>query len=145
MRALAVTVFFLVLGWTGVAFASGGADVDVVSVLRDIVDAGREGQWRLVASGALVFAMWCLRNVREKVKWFQGDVGGNVLVALLSLAGALASSLATDMPIDGKMFISAIVIAWTASGGYTFWKKCLVPLAKRLWAKIFGSSAGDAA
>lgn len=93
----------------------------------ELVEAFRSGDWRLVAAFALIALMIGLRRVREFVPQLRGDRGGAILVMLLSLAGALSTSLATDAPVDAKMFLSAVAITWTAVGGYTWIKRLIWP------------------
>lgn len=93
----------------------------------ELVQALRSGDWRLVAAFALIGIMIGLRRVRDKVPWFKGDRGGAIMIMLLSLAGAFSTSLATSAPVDAKMVLSAVAIAWTAVGGYTWLKRLIWP------------------
>jgi hypothetical protein len=101
-----------------------------------LVQAFRSGDWRLVAAFALIALMVGLRRIREKLPWFQGDRGGAIMVMLLSLAGALSTSLATDAPVDVRMFLSAVAIAWTAVGGYTWLRRLIWPADKPPAAEV---------
>lgn len=97
---------------------------------EEFVQALRSGDWRLVAAFALVAIMIGLRRIRDKVPWLQGDRGGAIAVMLLSLAGAFTTSLSTDAPVDFKMVLGAVAIAWTAVGGYTWVKRLIWPADK---------------
>ena len=94
---------------------------------EELVQAFRAGDWRLVAAFVLIAIMIGLRRIRDKVPWFKGDRGGAIMVMLLSLVGAFSTSLATSAPVDGKMVLSAVAIAWTAVGGYTWLKRLIWP------------------
>lgn len=103
---------------------------DPLGSAGNLVTAIRQGNWRLAAAFFLALIMFALGKVRHQVKWFAGDRGGAILVMVLSLAGALSTSLAAGMPVDWKMFAAAIGIAWSAVGGYTWVRKMLWPAAK---------------
>ena len=90
-----------------------------------VVEAVRTGNWRLVAVCVLIFAMFGLRRIRDKIPLFKGDRGGSILIMVLALMGAVTASLATSEPITGGMFLGAAGVAWTAVGGYT-WVKRLI-------------------
>lgn len=103
------------------------ADATFPGGFDELVQAFRTGDWRLVAAFALIAVMIGLRRIRDKVPWFRGDRGGAIMVMLLSLSGALSTSLAADQPVDAKLFLSAITIAWVAVGGYTWLKRLIWP------------------
>lgn len=94
---------------------------------EDIIKAVRSGQWRMAASLALGLIMLFLGKVRDKVKWFKGDRGGALLVALLAFAGALSTALASDAPLDWKLLLGTLGVMWTAVGGYSWIKKLIWP------------------
>lgn len=103
------------------------AEADPLGTAGDLVSAVREGNWRLVASLALALLMFGLSKVRDKIKWFKGDRGGAVLVGILGLAGAVATALAGDGPLDWKLLLGALGVTWTAVGGYTWVKRLIWP------------------
>jgi hypothetical protein len=96
--------------------------------VEQIVRDARKGAWRAVAVGALALLMGLLNWLgREKFKWFGGDRGGAVLVMLLSMGGALTTALATDVPVDWKLFLGAVLVAWGASGGVKWVRQIVSP------------------
>ncbi len=100
---------------------------DPVGAAGTLVQAVKGGQWRLVASLVLAFLMMALAKLRSKIKWFEGDRGGAVLVGVLALAGAFSTALAADAKIDFKLFLGALGVMWTAVGGYSWFKRILWP------------------
>jgi len=103
------------------------AQADPVGYLGSIVAAARAGQWRLVASGLLIAMMWAASFVRERFRWTRGDRGGAVLVMVVSLAGTTATALATDAPLDWRLFMGAAGVAFTAVGAFTWVRRLLAP------------------
>jgi hypothetical protein len=102
-------------------------EIDPLSAIEQIVEAARGGRWLLVAAGALILVMFGLRKARDHFKWFKGDRGGALLVILLSLAGALSTALATSASVDWKLFVGALAVAFTASGGYNNIRRIIWP------------------
>ncbi len=102
-----------------------GETDEPLDVLGQIVQAARSGNWRLVASGALVLVMFCLRRFRDRVTWFGTSRGGATLAMGLALAGAFASALATSAPIDWRLVTGAIGVAFTGVGGYHWFRRVL--------------------
>lgn len=94
---------------------------------EDLIKAVRTGQWRMAASLALGLLMLLLSKIRDKVKWFRGDRGGAVLVAVLAFGGALSTALASSAPLDWKLFLGTLGVMWTAVGGYSWIKKLIWP------------------
>ncbi len=96
------------------------------------VNAIRKGNWRMAAALALALLMFGLSKakIREKLKIFDGDRGGAILVMVLALAGAGSTTLATGAPLDWKLAVTVIGIAWTAVGGYTWIKQMIKPRDK---------------
>ena len=103
------------------------AEADPLAVGLELVDAVRKGNWRLAIALGLALLMVLGAKARDKVKWFRGDRGGALLVMGLSLAGALATALASDAALDWKLFLGAAGVAWTAVGGYTWFKRLVWP------------------
>lgn len=94
---------------------------------EDLVKAVRTGQWRMAASLALGLIMLLLSKLREKFKWFKGDRGGAILVAILAFGGASSTALASSAPLDWKLFLGTLGVMWTAVGGYSWIKKLIWP------------------
>ena len=84
----------------------------------DLVGSIRLGNWREAAAASLMLLMLGFGSVRNRIKWLAGDRGGVVSVFALSFAGAIATSLMGESPVDGKMFLTAAGIALTAIGGF---------------------------
>ena len=130
-KTISIAVLFILL-LVGVAFAGATAPMDdPIGVLGGLVDAVRSGQWRLVAALLLSLIMLGMTRMRTKIKWFRGDRGGAVLVMLVSLCGALSTSLLTEAPIDFKMMLGAVGTTFTAVGGYTWIRRLLWPVKQQ--------------
>lgn len=109
------------------------ADEDPVGTLGELVAAVRAGQWRAAAALALALLMLALakaRNWGPAQRLFGGDRGGAILVMLLSLAGGLSTALASEAPLDWKLFLGVVTVAFTAVGGYTWIKRLIWPADK---------------
>ena len=98
-----------------------------IGVLGELVKSVKAGEWRYAAALALTMLMLLLNRFRDKLKWFKGDRGGAVLVAVLALAGAVATALASDATLDWRLFLGAAGVMWTAVGGYTWVKRLIWP------------------
>lgn len=103
------------------------ADAGMPGSFESAIRAVKDGDWRLVSAFVLAGLMVALRRSRDRVAWFRGDRGGAVLVMLLSVFGALSTSLAAGVAVDAKLFLSAAMIAWTAVGGYTWLRRLIWP------------------
>lgn len=100
---------------------------DPVEVATRIVGDIKSGNWRMVAAGVLVLIMLGVARFRDKIKFFRGDRGGAVLVALVSLAGALVTSLYAGVSIDLAMVIAAFGTTWTAVGSRDWLRTVINP------------------
>lgn len=102
------------------------------SLVGDVYNAVKGGQWRLAAAGVLALLMLALAKVREK-SWspFKGDRGGAVLVLLLALAGAFGTALASSAPIGLDLIVGALGTAVAAAGGYAIVRRLIWPKAAR--------------
>ena len=100
---------------------------DPAKVIGEIVQNIKDGKWRPVAAAVLALLMLGLGRFRKKLKIFDGDRGGAVLVMVLSLGGALATTLASDAKFDLNLVLAMVVTAWTAVGGYTWFKRIIWP------------------
>lgn len=103
---------------------------DPVSALAKLVDAIRTGNMRLVVSLVLAFVMFGLAKFRSHIPWFSGDRGGAILVMALALLGGVSTALASGAPLDAKLFIGIVAVAWTAVGGVQWVKRLLWPAEK---------------
>ena len=120
MPAFAIALFFVL---TPLLVAATGS----TDPLADLVDAARSGDGRVIAAALLVLTMTALRDFRGGVKWFSGDRGGVLFLFLMSLLGAVSTSLAAAAPIDLTMVASALQISVLAAGGYTAVKRLVAP------------------
>jgi len=100
---------------------------DPMGAVERLIGHVRAGEWRMVAALILAFVMLALAKVRDRIRWFKGDRGGAVLVMLLALGGALSAALATDAAVDWRLFLGAVGVAWTAAGGFTWFKRLIWP------------------
>lgn len=103
---------------------------DPLGTIDELVQAIRAGHWRLVAATILALAMlalaWVRSNWAPAEKYFGGDRGGAILVGILALGGAVSVALASDSPLDWRLFVGALGVMWTAVGGFTW--------VKRIWS-----------
>lgn len=111
----------------GTVATADPADAGMPGSFEAAIKAVKDGDWRLVSAFVLAGLMVALRRARDRVSWFKGDRGGAVLVMLLSMFGALSTSLAAGVSVDAKLFLSAAMIAWTAVGGYTWLRRLIWP------------------
>jgi len=125
---LAMAGLFLICMFGAAVAAETGTDPwDSVGGLLEAIKAGN---WKMVAGLVLSGLMYVLNKYRDSLKLFSGDRGGAVLVMLLALGGGLATSLVAGVPVDLKMLLGAVGVAWTAVGGYTWLKRLIWPESK---------------
>jgi len=104
-------------------------EADPVGSVERLLAHVRAGEWRMVAAFLIAFLMYGFSRfkIRDRVKWFRGDRGGAVLVMLLALGAALSASLASQAPLDWRLFLGAVGVCWTAVGGFTWAKRLIWP------------------
>ncbi len=144
---LALVVAFV--GFSATAMAAGEVtptDGSLLDYAKPVYEAVMHGQWWLAASLALVLSVAMFRKYApgKAREWAHTDVGGAVLVLLMSFGGAVATALAAG-GVGAAMSVSlawmAFKVALGAAGGYSLAKKLLVPLLRKLaavapsWAK----------
>jgi len=112
---------------------------DPLGEAAEVVKAIKGGNWRMVAAGLLAFLMMALGKIRGKVKWFDGDRGGAVLVGILGFGGALSTALASGVALDFQLLIGTFGVVFTAVGGYTWIKRLIWPQDKPSEEMIGGS------
>lgn len=105
-------------------------EADPVGAAERLIGHIKAGEWRLVASLILAFLMFGLAKVRDRVPWFRGDRGGAILVMVLALGGSMAAALASEVALDWRLFLGAVGVAWTAAGGYTWFRRLIWPKDK---------------
>jgi len=115
------------------------AEKDPLGEAAEVVNAIKSGNWRMAAAGLLAFLMLGLGKIRGKVKWFDGDRGGAVLVGILGFGGGLSTALASGVALDFQLFLGAFGVVFTAVGGYTWIKRLIWPQDKPSEETIGGS------
>lgn len=109
------------------ASPSETVEADPIGAATTLVTAIKGGQWRIVASLVLAFLMLALAKLRTKLKWFEGDRGGAILVGLLAMLGAFATTLAAEAKVDFQLILGTLGVMWTAVGGYSWVKRLIWP------------------
>lgn len=103
------------------------AEEDPVGTAAEVVNDIRAGNWREAVVGLLALLMFGLVRVRDKIKIFKGDRGGAALVMVLAVVGSLTVALATEAPLDWRLFLGAATAAWTAAGAVGWFKRIIWP------------------
>jgi hypothetical protein len=106
-------------------------EADVIEAVGKTVADARAGDWRHFASGLLALVMFALAKYRGKISWFEGDRGGAILVGVLGLGGGFASAIASDGPLDWRLFVGSMGVTWTAVGGVHWVKQVFWPRDKK--------------
>jgi hypothetical protein len=115
------------------------AEADPVGVATDVVNDVKAGDWRHAVAGMLALLMLALGKVRGKIKYFDGDRGGAILVGVLGMAGAISTLLVSEAALDWRLFAGAFATVFTAVGGYTWIKRLIWPKDKKAEDLIGGS------
>jgi hypothetical protein len=104
---------------------------DPIAGAGRMVNAMRDGNWRLVAAFVLALIMACLTRMRDRWRLFRGDRGGAALVMTIAMLGVFAATLASGVPITMEAIVAGAATAWTACGGYNWFKRILWPNDQR--------------
>ena len=105
-----------------------------LTVAQEVIVAARAGNWRYVA--AMVLAAIMVLGIKFGGKLFpQTQRGKALLVAVLALLGGASTSLATSMPIDWKLLIGSLGVAWLAVGAREWIATLLWPKDGKQWAE----------
>ncbi len=112
---------------TAPATPAEAAEKDPVGTVTEMVNDIRAGNWRDAVVGALALLMFLLVRVRDKIKLFKGDRGGAILVMAFALVGSLSVALASEVPLDWRLFLGAATAAWTAAGAVKWFKQIIRP------------------
>jgi hypothetical protein len=99
----------------------------ITSVVKNV----RSGNWKLAVAALLSLLMTVLAKARSVVPFFRGDRGGSVLVMVLALMGSFATALSLGGSIDLNLVLSAIGVAFTAVGGWTWVNQVVRPADKK--------------
>lgn len=118
---------------------------NIEAFARAIFDAVTSKNYALVAALAVVALVYLARKYAgPKVPFLQTDKGGVLLSLATSFAGALATALFAGGPISLALVSQALIVAFTASGGWSMIRKLFFTddAAK---AKALAEAAGKAA
>lgn len=118
----------------------------VADFLKLIVSAAKAGDWKLAVVLGLVFLIWLTRKFGSKIpgpvgKAIASDAGGVITAFLWSFVGTLSAALSLGLKLDLHLVGEALLLSFTAMGGWVALKK-LVPAswqAKMTW--LFGTPA----
>jgi hypothetical protein len=133
---------FLLMAFTGTAFAAGAVAPDGSSPIGDyfsaIVDAVKHGQFALAGSVSLLLMMAAAKRYLPDSwggKYVRGDgLGGVLSTFVMSFAGSLAIALApTGATVSGAMALAAAKFALVAIGGYVALHKLATALVGTAW------------
>jgi hypothetical protein len=111
-----------------VATPAPPVDSDPIAIGKDILQAAKGGQWRLLVAGILSLLMtlsWKLKIRTWSI--FKGDRGGAILLMILALAGSFSTALATEAPVSLELVLGAVSVAFTSVGAWQWGKRLLWP------------------
>ena len=119
------------------ACAVAMVDPQPSEVLRFVIEAFSSGKYYYAAALILVALVGAAKYYgASRIKWLATEQGGALLVLLGSFASVLSATLADGSTPSLSSIYQALIIAVTASGGYTIVKRLivtpyLVPLAAK--------------
>lgn len=129
-RALkfAATPFFFLVAFVSTAAAAGALTPEGdASLWSPVWDAFRHGQYIYAGALALVAGVALARVYGQAwLPWVKTDQGGVVLSLLGALGASLSVSLADGAPLSWAIVQRAILIAVSASGGYSMIKRLII-------------------
>lgn len=97
-------------------------------LIGTIITSIQSGNYRLLVAAVLSLLMLLAKRFKvRELSIFAGDRGGAILVMLMALAGAFATILATPVQLSLNTILSAVSIAFTAVGGFTWIKRVISP------------------
>jgi len=112
----------------GVIAATGTDTLDSVSVAKDIVDAGRTKNWRLLVAGLVILLTWGLRLFGGKfIPFLKTDRGGIILALVIASVGVLFNAWKAGVGLNVDVFVDAIAMGVFSIGGFTTLKKAFFP------------------
>jgi hypothetical protein len=112
---------------TGVTAAPQAPEDAITSVVTNV----RGGNWKLAVAAILSLLMTVLAKARNLVPFFKGDRGGSILVMVLALMGSFATALGTGSKVDLNLALTAVGVAFTAVGGWTWVNQMVRPADKK--------------
>ena len=100
---------------------------DPVSIVKEIIGAGKAGQWWMLGALICVLLIWVSRMLLGKfIPWFTTDRGGAVLALIIGLLSALAATLASGKP-SWAAIADGVKLALVAIGTFVSVKKIVAP------------------
>lgn len=106
-------------------------EADPVGALTKLVQAIRNGQWRMAAAAFLSLLMFGWNYARKNQSWLKervaGDRAGAISLIALAVAGGLLTALAAEATLDYKLVLGTVWTAVEAAGIFTLLKKIWSP------------------
>jgi hypothetical protein len=131
-----VSVAFLIT-FSGTAYAMDDSWLDMA---KPILDAVSNGQYIAAAALAVILGVAVLKKYGS-ARWpfLATDAGGSLLVLGASAAGAFAASIKEGVDVSWNLAWGSLMIAVTAAGGYSLFKRLVVgPVLRPLADKAPG-------
>jgi hypothetical protein len=118
---------------------------DLPGFLKLIKDAAAAKDWKLAVVLALVLIVWLTRKVGGKIpgpvgKFLTSDAGGVITTFLYAFSGVLAAALSMKASLDLHLVGEALLLAFTAMGGWVAFKKLMPENWKAAMPWLFGDS-----
>lgn len=116
--------------------------------LQLIVGAAKAGDWKLAVVMALVFLIWLTRKFGSKVpgplgKFLASDPGGVIVAFLWAFLSTLGAVLTLGGKLDLHLVGEALLLSFTAMGGWVALKKLLPEAWKAKVPWLFGAAAPE--
>ena len=117
-----------------------------VEFLRLIIGAAKAGNWKLAIVLGLVMLIWLTRKYGSKIpgpvgKAIASDAGGVITAFLWSFIGVLSAALSLGLTVDLRLVGEALLLSFTAMGGWVAIKKILPESWKAKVPWLFGDPA----
>jgi len=115
----------------GVITATDADDINVGTVAKDIIDAGRTKNWKLLIAGLVILLTWGVRLFGGKfIPFLKTDRGGVATALVIATVGALFNAWKAGVGISVQLFIDAASMGVFSIGGFTAAKKVFFPADK---------------
>jgi hypothetical protein len=130
-------LLFFVFCFVASACAVAVVDPQPSEMLRFVIEAFSSGKYYYAAALILVGLVGAAKYYgASRIKWLTTDQGGAFLVLMGSFGAVLSATLADGSTPSLASVYQALIIAVTASGGYTIVKRLIVtpylaPLVKK--------------
>jgi hypothetical protein len=116
-------------------------DTGAITFVKLIVGAAKAGDWKLVTVLGLIGLIWATRRFGSKFKgkvgaFIASDAGGVVVAFLWSFFGLLGAALTVKMPLTLHLIGEALLLSFTAMGGWAAVKKLVALLPAPWQAKL---------